>query len=79
MGSIFLVLGLLVIMVWAFRRFKPKAQAKLPVLRKCRWTRSGQKSGALTRFTCKTCGAVAYSGERNGPVQCKKDFGQGGL
>jgi hypothetical protein len=47
--------------------------------KKCRWVASQQHGQGLREFTCETCGVTAYSGNPNGPKECKKGIGSGTL
>lgn len=78
MAPIFIAVLFLVFLIWVFRG-RLGASGPIRLASRCRWVSTGQGSGSLTQFRCKTCKAVAYSAERNGPVQCKKDFDGGGL
>ncbi len=47
---------------------------KLRGKKNCRWIPTHKSTGVLQEFKCKTCGFVAYSREKYGPTECKRQF-----
>ncbi|UWP87865.1 hypothetical protein [Aliiroseovarius crassostreae] len=43
----------------------------------CRWVQVGQSTPNLMQFRCSTCGVTAYSSQKSGPEQCKRDLAKG--
>ncbi|WP_022703568.1 hypothetical protein [Pseudorhodobacter ferrugineus] len=47
--------------------------------KQCKWVSGRAHDGGLREFTCETCKVTAYSGNPNGPQQCKKSIGGAAL
>jgi hypothetical protein len=65
--------------VWIFSRrggiSMPKAT---PAKNKCKWSKTGDSSGAFVEYRCASCGVAAFSRTDAAPKDCKKGL-TGGL
>jgi hypothetical protein len=66
----------LIVVGYAFWMFSRKGGPSLPQMstpkNACKWSKTGDRSGAFVAYRCSACGAEAYSRTDVAPQDCKK-------
>ena len=79
MMAIFVVaLIVLAYAVWTFTRGGRSLPRAASPKNPCKWSKTGERSGAFVEYKCAACGVAAYSRTDAAPRDCKKGL-TGGL